>query len=450
MCSHQKSMGPEKNHQRCADQCDLGNNAITGKVVQKSALRSYQTQQKEKKVFFYLGVSDEISCIKVMVYGAHRYQDIQEGRCYLIRNVSSPCEGFMVYHAQNHVFGHSAQKEILLTTVIGYYGVYSSRGIFKEKTCTELTLQQIIGEVEQSFNHGSVGVRGTRLRNQSIPQSLIALAEHYIQRVIDEAHRRIVHQVFRRNLGAGIRGENEECNQTEHFVRRSNRGSRGEYYSRPKDLLEQLVPVVKKYDTSFDATFNNMTKCLDIKGNGRYKIRAYPPLVYTLGLKVNEWWTLSGRSTPYRCDLNTEMDRSNIPVDTAVALIDYPLNTIFSQCEVMLGDRLISQSSTTHPNRAMIETLLNYSEDTLKSQFSACLFYKDIAGAMDSIVTNNSPNKGLVQRAVFTDESKEVDLLGLFHRDIFFSERLLLKYAFCLMGTRASEFVLKPPPCMSE
>ncbi|KAM9345107.1 uncharacterized protein F54H12.2-like [Symphorus nematophorus] len=103
----------------------------------------------------------------------------------------------------------------------------------------------------------------------------------------------------------------------------------------------------------------------------------------------------------------------------------------------------------------MIETLLNYSEDTLKSQFSAGLFYKDTAGAMDPIVITNGPNKGLVQRAALTAESKEVDLLGPLHGDIFFSERLLLNSvdlriklirnsdAFCLMGTRTSEFSLK-------
>ncbi|XP_067465101.1 uncharacterized protein [Thunnus thynnus] len=66
---------------------DLGNKTIIGKVVQKSALRPYETQQKEKKFLFYLGVSDETSCIKVMVYGEDRYQDIQEGSCYLFRNV---------------------------------------------------------------------------------------------------------------------------------------------------------------------------------------------------------------------------------------------------------------------------------------------------------------------------------------------------------------------------
>ncbi|CAI5677834.1 unnamed protein product [Oreochromis niloticus] len=151
----------------------------------------------------------------------------------------------------------------------------------------------------------------------------------------------------------------------------------------------------------------------------------------------------------------TERDGTNIPPDAGVALINYPLNTIFSQCDVILGDRLISQSSATHPYRAMIETLLNFSEDTLKSQFSAGLFYKDTAGAMDSAVINNGPNKGIQQRAAFTAESREVDLLGPLHADIFFCERLLLNSvdlriklirnsdAFSLMGTRDSQFALK-------
>ncbi|CAI5669486.1 unnamed protein product [Oreochromis niloticus] len=137
----------------------------------------------------------------------------------------------------------------------------------------------------------------------------------------------------------------------------------------------------------------------------------------------------------------TERDGTDIPPNAGVALINYPLNTIFSQCDVILGDRLISQSSATHPYRAMIETLLNFSEDTLKSQFSAGLFYKDTAGAMDSIVINNGPNKGIQQRAVFTGESREVDLLGPLHADIFFCEWLLLN-SVCLLPDGDSRFAV--------
>lgn len=79
--------------------------------------------------------------------------------------------------------------------------------------------------------------------------------------------------------------------------------------------------------------------------------------------------------------------------DLQMGLFNYPSNPIFSQCYVTLGDKLISQSSATHPYRAMIITLLKYSDNSLKSQFTAGLYFKDTGGAMNSIVTNNGPNK---------------------------------------------------------
>ncbi|TWW77441.1 hypothetical protein D4764_12G0008310 [Takifugu flavidus] len=152
----------------------------------------------------------------------------------------------------------------------------------------------------------------------------------------------------------------------------------------------------------------------------------------------------------------TNANGSNLANDAAaVGLINYPLNTIFSQCDVTLGDRLISQSSATHPYRCMIETLLNFSPDTLSSQFTGGLFYKDTAGSVDSIVLVNGPNNGLTRRAASTARSREVHLLGPLHGDIFFCERLLLNSvdlrikltrandAFCLMGARDSAFSLK-------
>ncbi|XP_040903619.1 uncharacterized protein F54H12.2-like [Toxotes jaculatrix] len=151
----------------------------------------------------------------------------------------------------------------------------------------------------------------------------------------------------------------------------------------------------------------------------------------------------------------TNGDGTDLANDAPVGLVNYPLNTMFSQCDVTLGDRLISQSSATHPYRAVIETLLSFSGDTLKSQFSAGLFYKDTAGAMDSIVINNGPNRGLNERASYTPNSREVHLMGPLHGDLFFCERLLLNNvdmriklnrssdSVCLMGPRNSNFRLK-------
>lgn len=43
--------------------------------------------------------------------------------------------------------------------------------------------------------------------------------------------------------------------------------SRGGHY----DLLEHLVPAIQKYDTSFEVSFNNITKHLDVKATAGIK-----------------------------------------------------------------------------------------------------------------------------------------------------------------------------------
>ena len=112
--------------------------------------------------------------------------------------------------------------------------------------------------------------------------------------------------------------------------------------------------------------------------------------------------------------------------DTAkVSLINYPGVTIFSQVDVSLGDRLISQSSSTYPYRCIIESLLNYSKDTLESLFSAGLFYKDTPGQMNE-TDPLGRNSGLTKRWIYTAGSKVVELLVPIHSDIFIQEKFML------------------------
>ena len=66
-----------------------------------------------------------------------------------------------------------------------------------------------------------------------------------------------------------------------------------------------------------------------------------------------------------------------------VGLINYPGFTLFSQVDIMLGDGLINQSSSTYQYRGIIECLLNYGNGTLESQFDCGLFSKDISRHMD-------------------------------------------------------------------
>ncbi len=149
----------------------------------------------------------------------------------------------------------------------------------------------------------------------------------------------------------------------------------------------------------------------------------------------------------------TRPDGSDITDGAPVGLINYPGACIFSQVDVSLGDRLITQSSSTYPYRCLIEALINFGKDTLESVFSAGLFYRDKAGHMDA-TDPAGENTGLMRRAAFTNASNVVELLAPIHSDIFFQEKLMLngvdikirmtrgKDEFCLMRDDAIAYKL--------
>ena len=143
-------------------------------------------------------------------------------------------------------------------------------------------------------------------------------------------------------------------------------------------------------------------------------------------------------------------DGGDIGDDTPVGLINYPGATIFSQIDISLGDRLISQSSNAYPYRSIIECLVNYDVETLESNFSAGLFYKDTALHMDD--RPGGENLGLNARQRYTFSSDVVELMAPIHSDMFFQEKLLLngvdvkirltraKDEFCLMRSDAINY----------
>ncbi|XP_066486401.1 vomeronasal type-2 receptor 26-like [Tiliqua scincoides] len=149
-----------------------------------------------------------------------------------------------------------------------------------------------------------------------------------------------------------------------------------------------------------------------------------------------------------RCRIVKE-DGGNIDRQAEVALVNYPIASIFSQLDVTLGDKLISQSNNCYPYRAFIEAVLNYGEDMLSSQFSAGMFYKDTPGEHDSADLDGH-NQGFIKRVGLTAESRKIELLGHLHADLFFQEKLLLngvdmkikltrsKDSFCLMTDDAN------------
>lgn len=150
---------------------------------------------------------------------------------------------------------------------------------------------------------------------------------------------------------------------------------------------------------------------------------------------------------------------ANLDAADTVGPVNNLLHSLFSQVDVSLNGTLITSSSNTYPYRAYLENLLSYGPAAKSSQLTTELFYKDEAGKMDKpnpLEANEAEkNKGLVKRASFTAQSREVDLVGRIHTDIFFQNRYMLnevntkikltrsKDSFCLMAVGAQAFRVK-------
>jgi hypothetical protein len=142
----------------------------------------------------------------------------------------------------------------------------------------------------------------------------------------------------------------------------------------------------------------------------------------------------------------------NALADTVVCgPVNLLLHSLFSQVDITLNDILVTSSVNTYAYRSIIETLLNYGEDSKNTHLTASLFYKDTAGQMDSVsLEAKTANLGWLKRRSIMGKSKTIDMFGRLHADIFFQDRYLLnnvemkirlsrqKSSFCLIGDTAA------------
>lgn len=108
---------------------------------------------------------------------------------------------------------------------------------------------------------------------------------------------------------------------------------------------------------------------------------------------------------------------------TTVAPVNNWLHSLFSQLDVYLNQKLVSPPNNTYGYRAYIETLLNYAPHAKQSHLTCGIWYEDTAGNMNS--TDDS-NKGFMKRHNLVKESKEVEMIGHLHGDIFNQEKFLI------------------------
>jgi hypothetical protein len=99
------------------------------------------------------------------------------------------------------------------------------------------------------------------------------------------------------------------------------------------------------------------------------------------------------------------------------------LDSLFSQVDMSMNQKLVTPQNNTYAYRAYIETLLNYGYDARNSQLTCGLWSTDESGDMDDCAEEN---EGLTKRRELTQLSREVEMVGNLHLDMCNQNKFLL------------------------
>lgn len=119
-------------------------------------------------------------------------------------------------------------------------------------------------------------------------------------------------------------------------------------------------------------------------------------------------------------------DGADVGAAVELATVNMPLHSMFSSVDVHIGDVLVTEANVHYPYKAMIQTLLSYSDEALKSYKQCAGFYKDTASYMNNLnMAANAVNLGLKSRWDLVKGSKEFELMDRLHVDVFHTDLLL-------------------------
>lgn len=147
------------------------------------------------------------------------------------------------------------------------------------------------------------------------------------------------------------------------------------------------------------------------------------PIQFSVPAQGSEYIDLSHTKLYLKASVTKEDGKPLTETDHAGPVNNF-LHSLFSQVDVYLGQKLISPANNTYPYRSYIESVLMYGPAAKTSHLTMSLWYDDLPGKMDD--TTGTENTGLKKRKQFTDLSKEVELLGHLHADIFNQEKFLI------------------------
>lgn len=111
---------------------------------------------------------------------------------------------------------------------------------------------------------------------------------------------------------------------------------------------------------------------------------------------------------------------ANLPANADVAPVNLTLHSLFNNIDVELCGKTISDPNGMYMYRAYIESLLTFSKDYQETQLQSAIWHKDTPGQMDDWRRGQPGlNEGFKKRVAMFSESKDVEMIGRPHCDLF-------------------------------
>lgn len=146
---------------------------------------------------------------------------------------------------------------------------------------------------------------------------------------------------------------------------------------------------------------------------------------------INDWIDLPSTTVEFAVKITTADGTTDIAATTDVGPINNLLHSMFTNVDIELNGKPVSDPTGLYPYVAQVATLLETSEDAQKNRGQLALYYHDpspaLAGFSSLIPTSGiAPNPGLNSRRVAMGQARRMILRGKLFADIFQMNRPLM------------------------
>ena len=121
----------------------------------------------------------------------------------------------------------------------------------------------------------------------------------------------------------------------------------------------------------------------------------------------------------------TKADGAAMAENDEIGPINNILHSLFSNIEMELCGKNVSDPNNLYPYRAYVENSWNYSKEVAKMRLICEGFVKDTPGKRDDGKAKTGANDGLKTRAAQFAKSAIVKLVGRPHLDLFHVDKLI-------------------------